>query len=420
MAKPFTRRDALTLAASLSIAAPAVAAPYAGAAIAPALLRRGINTWPWFSLTREYPAPRRNYAWPPYQEGRAIPKPRDLARLAAAGFDFIRLPVDPGPFLAASPNDRAKLMSALSNAVREAQNAGLGVIVNIQTNDATHYWNAANLVSSVDAPEFPAYRALVAATAQALAQLDRGRLALEPVNEPPQDCHSGAWSKVQDMLLESARTAAPRLTLIATGACGSMVRGLDALDPAPLARFAPLLFTFHFYEPYLFTHQGAPWMREPVYRDLTNVPWPASTGTLDATLSAVRAQMARDTGRSAAEKREAYAMTERLMAQYFEGNPSRPFIDSYLGAVTAWGERNGIARDQILMGEFGAVKTTFRFTGAAPDSRMRYIRDTRQSAEAHGFGWAFWNLFDSMGIMDDQSHEIDPGAIAALGLVPPP
>lgn len=419
MAKPFTRRDALTFAASLTIAAPAFAAPRAVAAMAPARFRRGINTWPWFSLTREYPAPRRDYAWPPYQEDRAIPKPRDLARLAAAGFDFIRLPVDPGPFLAATPGDRAILMKALMSAAGEAQHAGLGVIVNIQTNDATHYWNAATLVSSVDAPRFSAYRALVAATARELTQLDGGRLALEPVNEPPQDCRSGAWDKVQDALLEAARTAAPRLTLVATGACGSMVRGLDALDPAPLARFAPLLYTFHFYEPYLFTHQGAPWMREPVYRDLTNVPWPGSAGTLDTTLSAVRAQMARDTGRGAAEKREAYAITERLMAQYFEGNPSRPFIDSYLDAVTAWGQRHGIGRDHILMGEFGAVKTTFRFTGAARDSRMRYIRDVRESAEAHGFGWAFWNLFDSMGLMDDQSHEIESDTIAALGLAPP-
>ena len=33
----------------------------------PLRLRRGINAWPWFSLTREYPAPRIDYAWPPFQ-----------------------------------------------------------------------------------------------------------------------------------------------------------------------------------------------------------------------------------------------------------------------------------------------------------------------------------------------------------------
>jgi hypothetical protein len=101
---------------------------------------------------------------------------------------------------------------------------------------------------------------------------------------------------VQIALLDAARAAAPHFTLVATGACGSMVRGLDALDPAPLQRFQPLLFTFHFYEPYLFSHQGAPWLHEPVYRALNGLPWPGSAGTLDATLAAVRAHMEADTG----------------------------------------------------------------------------------------------------------------------------
>src|SRR5690348_1066292 len=36
-------------------------------------LHRGMNLWPWFSLTREFPAPRTDYDWPPYQADRAIP-----------------------------------------------------------------------------------------------------------------------------------------------------------------------------------------------------------------------------------------------------------------------------------------------------------------------------------------------------------
>ena len=71
------------------------------------------------------------------------------------------------------------------------------------------------------------------------------------------------------------------------------------------------------------------------------------------------------------------------------------------------------------MGEFGAVKTTWRFTAARDADRVRYIRDVRESAEAHGFAWAFWNLFDSMGLMDDTSRAMDAEVIAALGLEMP-
>jgi hypothetical protein len=420
-----SRREAAALAAGLAFSlfdglrSGRPGAGQAHAAGSVLSLRRGINTWPWFSLTREYPAPRIDYAWPPFQDDRAVPSARDLARLVAAGFDFIRIPVDPGPFLDASPEHRAILLDMLLGAVRKAHAAGLGVIVNVQTNEATHYWNAHTLLSSVAAPKFASYRSLVAEFAHALAMLRLPRLALEPVNEPPQECVSNAWSAVQTSLLSAARAAAPNLTLVATGACGSMVRGLDALDPAALRPFEPLLFTFHFYEPYLFSHQGAPWMREPVYRALNGVPWPGSAGTLDATLAAVRAHMEADHGIPAEAKKEAYAITERLMAQYFEANPGRPFIDGYLDTVSAWSQRHSIAKNRILMGEFGAVKTTWRFTAAHDADRIRYIKDVRESAESHGFAWAFWNLFDSMGLMDDTSHDIDPSVIAALGLEMP-
>jgi len=381
-----------------------------------ARFRRGINTWPWFSLTKEYPAPRTDYAWPPFQDARPIPTAADLQRLAASGFDFIRIPVDPGPFLDAVGDRYDMLMASLLAAVGTALASGLDVIVNLQVNEATHFWNSQTLIASESAPKFMAYRGFVIAVAHALRRYPASRVALEPVNEPPQSCQSEIWSAVQIALLTAARSAAPDLTLIATGACGSMVSGLESLDPKPLARLEPLLFTFHFYEPYLFSHQGAPWMREPVYRALNQVPWPASAGSLERTLAAVRARMKADTGLAQSEKDAAYAITLRLMREYFQANPDRRFVDRYLDKISLWANRNQIAADRILMGEFGALNTIGSYVAAQPEDRIRYVRDVRQSAEDRGFGWAFWNLFDGMGLMDDKRHTFDLAAMAALGM----
>ncbi|RTM06973.1 MAG: glycosyl hydrolase family 5, partial [Hyphomicrobiales bacterium] len=52
--------------------------------------------------------------------------------------------------------------------------------------------------------------------------------------------------------------------------------------------------------------------------------------------------------------------------------------------------------------------------------RARYIADVRQSAEAAGFPWAFWDLFDGMGMMDDTTRALDPAMVEALGLTMPP
>lgn len=389
----------------------------ARAASAPDLaLHRGVNAWPWFSLTREYPAPRTDYGLPPFQPERPIPTKGDLARLRAVGFDFLRLPVDPGPFLALSGTPRAEVMRDLMEAVAAIRDAGLAVVVNIQSNGATHHWNPDNLYGSAEAPLYPAYRGFIAELAGRLGAMDVGRIALEPVNEPPQACGAATWTALQTELLGLARRESAGLTLVAGGACGSMVPGLVALDPAPLTRFAPLLFTFHFYEPYLFSHQGAPWMREPVYRALNGVPWPASAGSLERTLTAVRARMESDTALAAPAKAEAYAITEAKLAEYFAAQPDRHFVAHHLAALRDWAGRHAIPTHRILMGEFGALRSDSRYVAAGAADRARYVRDVREAAEAEGFAWAFWNLFDGMGLMDDTTRHFDPSIIDALGL----
>jgi hypothetical protein len=402
-----------------------IALPYligagdARAAIAPSpRFRRGINAWPWLSLTKEFPAPRTDYAWPPFQEQRPVPTRRDLQRLRAAGFDFVRVPVDPGPFLSFTGTQRTKLLASLFEAVDEAVSVDLSVIVDIHPNESTHYWVSQRMIGSREAPAFSAYLSLVDAIANGLKRFDAARVALEPVNEPPQDCDSSAWNAVQLALLNQARSAAPQLILVATGACGSMIRGLEHINAAPLLALKPILFTFHFYEPYLFSHQGAPWMREPIYRWLNNVPWPASAGSLEQTLTSVNRRMAQDD--PAQDRPTVFREIKRVLVEYFAAKPDRSFLERYLGQVQNWATLNHIPPEQILMGEFGALRSDNRYTAATAADRARYIRDVREAAEAHNFSWAFWNLFDGMGLMDDTTKALDPAIIHALGLNMPP
>ena len=380
---------------------------------------RGINTWPWFSLTKEYPAPRTDYAWPPFQEQRPVPTRPDLQRLRAAGFDFVRIPVDPGPFLSFAGEQRTRLLTSLFDAVEGAISVDLSVIVNIQPNESTHYWVSQRLIGSSDAPALELYLALVDEISHGLSRLDTRRVALEPVNEPPQECDSSDWIAVQVALLKRARSVAPQLTLVATGACGSMIRGLNHIDPARLLQFKPILFTFHFYEPYLFSHQGAAWMREPIYRWLNDVPWPASAGSLEQTLASVSQRMTEDYSYPVQDKATIFKEIQRVLIEYFAARPARSFVEHYLGMVQSWAALNHIQPEQILMGEFGALRSDGHYIASGAADRARYIRDVREVAEACGFSWAFWNLFDGMGLMDDSAKTLDPDIIHALGLVMP-
>lgn len=400
-------------------AAGAGALPAMGAAEPPPL-RRGIALWPWFSLTTEYPAPRIDYAWPPFQADRPVPTRADLMRLAALGFDFARLPLDPGPFAAFTGARRAELLGSLSAAIDAVLATGMRVLLNVQANAATHHYTPEAFYGTERAPLFPAYRDLVCELARLCARKGVDRVALEPINEPPQACGALAWTRVQDGLLAAARSAAPALTLVATGACGSLVAGLTALDPAPLARFAPLLYTFHFYEPYLFSHQGATWLTgEPFYRWLNAVPWPGTRDRMPETLRAVRARMAADRAVPQAEKARDLAVIEAKLREYGEAEPGTAFLAAAMDPVATWADLYGIPRRRVLMGEFGALRTDARYTAARAPDRAAYLRDVRSTAERAGFGWSFWNLFDGLGLMDD-AHAVDPALVTALGLKAPP
>jgi hypothetical protein len=408
-------RRRLLVGAAAGFAAACLPTPILAQQHSPVRLRRGINLYPWFSLTNEYPAPSINYAWPPYQQDRPTPTAQDLARLAEVGFDFVRIPVDPGPFMAFVGDRRADLLGSLEQAVDQVIAAGLSVVVNIQGNTATHYWRPETLVGSLSAPELPSLLSLVDAVARILGRKDATRIAIEPVNEPPQACGSSDWLTIQDELIATVRSAAPRVTYVATGACGSMIDGLVSLPAQALRKGGPTLFTFHFYEPYLFTHQGATWMGEAIYPTLNGVPWPASEGSLKKTLAAVRSRM-RDTDLPSDQADAIFKASEEVLDVYFSADPAKWFVEKYLKQVDDWRIASGLEASDLLMGEFGALRTDSRYHGAAKADRARYVADVRRTAEEFGIAWAFWNLFDGFALTVEGSRRFDPAILEALGL----
>jgi hypothetical protein len=422
MATTFLSRRGALRAITAGVAATIPIRSFGAADAKPAIsnLRRGMNLWPWFSLTREFPPPRIDYDWPPYDETRAIPGRRDLESLRKSGIDFVRIPVDPGPFLAFSGERHADLMARVNGALELTLNAGLKAIINLHPNGATHHFTPRNMLRAINGPMFTQFLQLVRDMAAQVTRFDPARVAFEPLNEPPQDCASADWPAMQREIVRTARRSATRHTLVVSGACGSMIAGLEGLNPATVGD-ENVIYTFHFYEPYVFSHQGAPWMRaEPMYRYLTQVPWPSSAGSLTATLAAVSSRMAADQTTTAATKRDIAATIERVLKQYFDAKPDRHYLEGYFARVVSWAQRFAIPHDQILLGEFGALRTDRRYIAARPADRARYIEDVRRTAEALGIPWAFWNFFDGMGLTtDDQLRAFDRDVTAALGLTMP-
>ena len=88
----------------------------------PPTLRRGINLGDYLA----YPQSR---DWPIFRGPRAETSDEELRRLAAAGFDFIRLPVEPSPFLDRSPGETQVMEDRLVDFVNRINAAGMKVMV---------------------------------------------------------------------------------------------------------------------------------------------------------------------------------------------------------------------------------------------------------------------------------------------------
>ncbi len=178
----------------------------------------------------------------------------------------------------------------------------------------------------------------------------------ELYNEPHGLQTAGGWNALLSVALDAVR-AIDSTHYIVVGPVGwnnaSQLAGL--VLPATDHR---LIVTIHSYEPFSFTHQGAAWAgmaNSPTVTCCT----PAQVGQIAAPLAT--AHRWRDTW-------------------------SRP----------------------IWVGEFGS------YSHGPYDSRVTYTRTMRDSMEAHGLTWAYWEFASGFGIYDQPTRTWKPELRDAL------
>ena len=390
------------------------------------LLRRGVGIHSmlnWGALEPGKPDryAQRPFAGPDYEVSDAL-----LGRVAEAGFDFVRLTVDPGPFLQLTGSARDALDAHLLAVVRRLQSFGLTVVVDLHPNGQIAAYDGQALIASAEAPIFRAYVELVRRTARLLAGLKDPRLAFELMNEPPYGYDPESrlrWQRMLEALHRAARTEAPNLTLILTGSHGGDREGLQALDPTPF-RDSRVLYSFHYYEPHDFTHQGVPDDRlSGRYRQyLSELPYPSGSVPRAMVEDAARSNIAGDRDLNAATRLLVRRMAAARVSAYLDADRDRDAIAGDFEVVSAWARRHGIPGDRIFLGEFGATRSYDDHRAADPISYENWIGDVRREAEARGFGWAIWALTGTggMAIVDtDGGNDLHAGTLRALGLKTP-
>jgi hypothetical protein len=378
------------------------------AAQQPPSLRRGINVG-------DYLAYPQSHDWPIFRGPRAETSDAELRRLAAAGFDFIRLPVEPSPFLDRSPGEVQAMEHRLVDFVKRITAAGMRVMVSgWARHETTLRWRAPQIVAARDSAELRAYLGFLKRIVVLLADVPQDRWVLQPMNEPQAACWRSDgpdWTLVQRDIHRELRAFAPRLTLVLTPGCWSKIDGLPHLDLGGYD--ANTLVDVHYYEPYVFTHQGTTWGDQWI-KSLAGLSFPPSrTDRQAATDASARLFITRD----AAGGADAFAETLRKIDVYMREDFGPERIAKDFATLRAWADRNNVAPNRIVVGEFGAYRLPPETKAADDGSRNRWLEAVRKAAEGQGFGWALYAYHSDFGLVsDDATAAWDETMLPALGL----
>ena len=340
-----------------------------------ARLRRGVNLSHWFSQAPVYTKERLE----------SHTTAADIALIKSMGFDHVRFPIEPAPLLSDTPDPsilNTTYLQYVDRALDMILAAGLAVVIDIHPSDEF------KLRMNRDERGVEAFAKFWSAFASHLSKRDPEFVFLEVINEPMVE-DGYRWYGIQGKLIATIRAAAPNHTIIASGHRWSGLAEMLFLEQYSDAN---IIYNFHFYEPFAFTHQGATWAGPnlPFYK---NVPYPSSPEAVQALLGTIQDEPARYN-----------------LLRYGEDRWDAARIDRELAFAAEWAAKRHV---YITCNEFGA----FRKFARASD-RVTWVHDMRVALEKHGIGWTMWDYAGGFAAVNKTNGqaERDPELLKALGL----
>lgn len=343
-------------------------------------LRHGINLSEWFAQVYE----PEGYTKEHFETWTTA---ADIGLIKAAGFDHVRLSVNPQPLMDAArrPHGREEYFGYLDAAMRMILDAGLAVELDMHPESDFK----ARLKDDEFVERFADFWRMVARH-YASPPWDTERVFFEILNEP--EMHDRyRWYGVESKLAAAIRQAAPANTILAPGANWDDDNDMIFLEPL---RDPNVIYVFHFYEPHIFTHQGATWGAF-YWHWLKDLHYPSDS---------------KNAAEVAATVPEAIHRLDVIRYGQDHWNASR--VEAEINQAADWGQQNGVP---LVCNEFGV------FRHADPQDRVAWIKDVRTSLERHKIGWAMWDYSGDFGVAvtKDDQHVLDLATVNALGLKMP-
>lgn len=256
--------------------------------------------------------------------------------ISAEGFTAVRLPVrwNAHALKEAPYTIDAEFFKRVDWAVEQALTNDLAIVVNI------HHYEEMALDPAGHRERYLAIWKQIAEHYRSY----QNAVLFEPLNEPNGGLNARSWNDLIALTIPLIRASNPTRNIVIGPANWNNVDNLDELILPDDDRH--IIVTFHFYNPFQFTHQGAEWVQG----------------------------------------------SESWMGTEWKGSSAeKQLLQFDLNTVETWAKDH---RRPIFMGEFGA------YSKADMESRVRWTTFMAREAEARNFSWGYWEFCSGFGLYD--------------------
>lgn len=335
---------------------------------------RGINLTGWFQAPTAHQIQAGKYTLQDFQEIKSL------------GVDVIRLPINLHAMTNGAPNYILDplFLEFLDQAVDWAESLEIYLILDNHTFDPAVGTdpNIGGILETVWTQMAEHYK-------------NRTEFLIYEVLNEPHDISDEQWNSIQMGVVDAIRVVDQEHLIVIGPASWNSFHNLDDM---PIYSQDRLIYTFHFYDPFVFTHQGATWT-DPSMAPLGDVPFPYHASKMPVLPP---------------------SLASTWVGQAFNNYHNTGTVAQIQALIDIAVQFRESRNVPIFCGEFGTY-----IPNSNDLDRVYYYEVVRQYLEDNNIPWTMWDYHGGFGLFEEGGnglfeHDLNVPLLESLGMTIPP